>query len=87
MKDRKQTEEALKELYGDDYDDLIGMEDGENQNQGGNFKNKLTAKVGQWFATVKDKYDGELSNPDSKLNAVKNQFAKLNEEIKKSEVT
>ena len=44
----KQAQEALKELYGDDYDELIGMED-QNKDQN-NLKSKLQAKFGQWFS-------------------------------------
>ena len=63
------------------------MDDGDSQTQGANFKNKLTAKIGSWFAQVKVKYQGELADPNSKVNAVKNQFAKLNGELKNSEVS
>ena len=36
---------------------------------------------------MKDKYAAEVANPDSKVNAIKNQFTKLNDEIKKNELT
>ena len=63
------------------------MEDNENQTKKGLFKNQLTAKLGSWFTQAKEKYQGELANPESKLNTMKNSLAKMNDDLKNSQVS
>ena len=41
-------------------------------------KEKLQAKLGQWFSRAKEKYEEELENPDSKVSIVARKLAILN---------
>ena len=77
----------MKELYGEDYDDPLGLDKDESQGAGGavgsikDFKNKMAEKISLWVSTAKDKYAEELANPESKVNAVRAKLAQLNEEM------
>ena len=66
---QKQASDALKELYGEDYSEPIGLEEGESSQL--NLKDKLSAKFSSWFGRAKDKAADEVENPDSKVSAVK----------------
>jgi len=63
------------------------MEDNENQAKKNLFGSQLTAKIGSWINQAKEKYQGELANPESKLNSMKNSFVKINDDLKNSQVT
>lgn len=83
----------MKELYGEDYDDPLGLDDDADENsaaRGGDrssvtgvkdFKNRMAEKISLWVASAKDKYAEELNKPDSKVNAVRTKLAQLNEEM------
>ena len=82
-----QTTEALKELYGEDYEEPIGFEEAKTSEQQLKLADKLTAQLGSWFNKAKEKYAEELDNPDSKVNAVKRRLAILNEDLKNKKIS
>lgn len=60
--------EALKELYGEDYEEPIGFEATESSEQKGRLAEKLSAKLTDWFGRAKGKYAEEMKNPESKVS-------------------
>ena len=62
--------EALKELYGEDYEEPIGFEEAKTSEQQVKLAEKLSAKLSSWFGRAKGIYTEELENPDSKVSQV-----------------
>lgn len=50
-------------------------------------RDKLKAKMSQWFGQAKDKYNEELENPDSKVSAVRRKIATLNEDLNANNIS
>lgn len=56
----KEANEALKELYGDDYEQPGQQQSMSNQS---NLTGKVSQRLGEWYVAAKDKYNAEMSNP------------------------
>ena len=58
-----EANEALKELYGDDYEEPGNPFADQNPSQKNNLTGKVSQAIGSWFTQAKDKYNAEMSNP------------------------
>ena len=59
----KEANEALRELYGEDYEEPRNPFDKQNEAQKNNLSGKVKERLGAWFTQAKDKYNAEMSNP------------------------
>ena len=64
----KEANEALRELYGEDYEEPRNPLDSQNEASKNNLTGKVKERLGAWFSQAKDKYNSEMSNPQSKLS-------------------
>ena len=58
-----EADEALRELYGDDYEEPTNPFDQKNAGTKNNLTSRVATSIGQFFNRAKDKYNAEMSNP------------------------
>ena len=78
----QEANEALKDLYGDDYVEPGNPFDQQSIIPKNNLTSKMANRLGQLFTVAKDKYNTEMSNPESKLSTASREIGKITTTLK-----